>query len=484
MAADQTVSPGDNVQEKVDAANAGETVTFKAGLHVAAFTVSDNNVTLKGEPNAYVVNPTDASGATVTFSGSGGKVQDLGILSTVGTALQFSGGGDAQVLRSTIATTSAGGTALATVAGPADTGRTLAVDSTVLYGKTALSASYSAPALLSSTTVNARHVTAIGNLTADKSLSPTSGLTFTVLDSIVRGTVGSGVTAATDRNSVAANSSDNGQLFVNFSKFNFHLRADAPVIDKGQLTSGESDKDIDGQARVNGSASDYGADEFVNRAPTAKLTAPTGPVRQGIAATFSADGSTDPEGAAGGGIATYQWDFGDGTTDTTTTPSASHAFPARQAYTVTLRVTDKQGATSDPVTVSVTTIDGTAPTVTIGQPGVKQRINLYKKKSKKRQRVVFFGTAADDTAMGAVALALRKVATKNGVCSWFDGKKSLKSASCTAPVILTAKLTNGQWRYTLPLGAKLPRGPYQLTAIAVDASGLAGPAQSVAFRFR
>lgn len=484
-AATVVVNPGDDVDAKVDSANPGDTVLFKAGGHTGRATVDDATITLAGEPGAILVNPSTGTGPTVTFNASAGAVTDLVVASSAGTAIQFSGGGSARVLRSTVVSTAANGIAVTTIAGVADANatRTLTVDSSVLVGKTALSASYSAAALLSSMTVNARHVTAIGNLSSDNSLSPASPITFTVLDSIVRGTR-TNVPVSETRNSIAANASDAASLFVRPASFNYHLRADAPVIDKGQITTGESETDVDGQARTAGSASDYGADEFHNRAPTAKLAGPSGAVRQGMAVTFSAEGSTDPESAIGGGIVRYLWDFGDGTTETTTTPTVSHTFAGRQAYNVTVRVTDRQGATSEPAGVSVTALDGTAPTVTIVQPSVKQRIDLYRRGTQRRQRVVFFGTAADDTALGSVLLALRPVASRNGQCRWYDGKRRLTTADCTVPVILTAKLTGGQWRYTLPRAAKLPRGPYQLYAVAVDASGLASAVQTVAFRFR
>ncbi|TWD83284.1 PKD repeat protein [Kribbella amoyensis] len=68
-----------------------------------------------------------------------------------------------------------------------------------------------------------------------------------------------------------------------------------------------------------------------------------------LACDFSGTGSSDPDGS----IATYEWDFGDGSTATGATPS--HTYTAPGSYTVTLTVTDNEGATgtdSRPLTVS------------------------------------------------------------------------------------------------------------------------------------
>ena len=68
-------------------------------------------------------------------------------------------------------------------------------------------------------------------------------------------------------------------------------------------------------------------------------------------------------------------------------------------------------------------IDGIAPTLSVGAPRAKQRIRAYKTKrlrsgrivrTKRRLRVTFFGSAQDDTAMGKVVMALRPVAVRKG----------------------------------------------------------------------
>jgi PKD repeat protein len=80
--------------------------------------------------------------------------------------------------------------------------------------------------------------------------------------------------------------------------------------------------------------------------PTATFKAPE-EVKVGQAAEFDAKNSSDPNGSP---IAKYAWDFGDGKTETTTTPTAKHTYAAALSYEVTLRVTDGLSLTSSPAT--------------------------------------------------------------------------------------------------------------------------------------
>ena len=488
-----TVNPGDNVQDKLNSAQDGDTVHFKPGTYTGTFTVA-KNITVEGEGGVFLVNPSGATTPTLTFSGGGAKLTDMTILSSVADAVAL-GQGTSTVQRVELVTLKTGQSALS-VAGDTNT-RTVTVDSAMLVGPKAFSATYgSATPVGGGITANLRHVTAIGNVVADATngLLGAAGIGETFADSIIRGQrvavngtpTTATITADPARNSVADTAADAAALFVNAGKLNYHLRADAPVIGKGQSTAGESATDIDGQPRTAGAASDYGADQFVNQAPTSVVSAPSVKVRQNVAATFDASKSSDPEAGSGGGIAKYHWDFGDGSTADTTTPTTTHTFTDRKTYSVTVTVTDKQGLAGAPsAAVPVTVVDGTPPTVSISQPRAKQRIDLYSRKHKTRRApVTFFGHAADDTLLDSVYLALRQVGVKNGRCRWFDGKSKLITGSCTNPPLLAAKITQTTWRYSLPLRAKLPRGPYILAAISVDASGGYSAFKTVTFRFR
>jgi PKD repeat protein len=89
-------------------------------------------------------------------------------------------------------------------------------------------------------------------------------------------------------------------------------------------------------------------------------------------------GSSDPDTATGDGIRDYVWNWGDGTPDTTgTTASQSHVYAVAGSYTVTLRVLDKWGRTSAPVTQTVTTqaepVGNKPPTVVLTAPSCTAR---------------------------------------------------------------------------------------------------------------
>lgn len=78
----------------------------------------------------------------------------------------------------------------------------------------------------------------------------------------------------------------------------------------------------------------------LTRVPTASFTATPTSGAAPLAVNFNAGASFDPDGS----IASYAWDFGDGTTGTGVTPSRTYAAPG--IYNVILTVTDNSGATA------------------------------------------------------------------------------------------------------------------------------------------
>ncbi|WP_327328886.1 malectin domain-containing carbohydrate-binding protein [Halobellus limi] len=93
-----------------------------------------------------------------------------------------------------------------------------------------------------------------------------------------------------------------------------------------------------------------------NQAPNASLTASSTSVETSQTVDFDAAGSSDPDGS----IASYEWDFDDGTTATGPTPS--HSYDSAGTYTVEVTVTDDGGAT-DTATTTVTVTESTTSSI-------------------------------------------------------------------------------------------------------------------------
>lgn len=84
--------------------------------------------------------------------------------------------------------------------------------------------------------------------------------------------------------------------------------------------------------------------QAANQAPTASFDSNC----TGLDCTFNGSASSDPDGS----VASYSWDFGDGTA-AGSGASTGHTFASAGTYTVTLTVTDNDGASSAPVTHQV-----------------------------------------------------------------------------------------------------------------------------------
>jgi PKD repeat protein len=94
----------------------------------------------------------------------------------------------------------------------------------------------------------------------------------------------------------------------------------------------------------------------LNRSPLAVFTEDATTVAENETIHFDASGSYDPDGT----IDSFEWDFGDGTTAIELT--TEHAYIEAETYTVTLTVTDDDGASSS---VTAEKIVETQETVTL-----------------------------------------------------------------------------------------------------------------------
>lgn len=101
-----------------------------------------------------------------------------------------------------------------------------------------------------------------------------------------------------------------------------------------------------------------------NNAPTAALTATPASGTAPLAVKFDGSRSYDPD--AGDSVASYTFDFGDGSAQVTqSTPTISHTYSSANNYIVHLRVTDSHGLESTNVAQAVVEALSPPPTVNL-----------------------------------------------------------------------------------------------------------------------
>jgi glucose/arabinose dehydrogenase len=128
---------------------------------------------------------------------------------------------------------------------------------------------------------------------------------------------------------------------------------------------------------------DYTGD--ANRSPTAALTADPTSGSTPLTVNFDGSGSSDPDA---GDTLTYLWDFGDGTTSQTTTPTTSHQYTTSGTYTAKLTVRDNSGAVSSPPATVRVDPGNNAPSPTIVAPAAGARFSVG-------QEITLTGEATD-----------------------------------------------------------------------------------------
>ena len=188
-----------------------------------------------------------------------------------------------------------------------------------------------------------------------------------------------------------------------------------------------------------GTATATGSVTVSNAAPTAALVlTQTGP----RSVSVDSSGSTDPDGS----IASYSWDFGDGT-PAVSGATATHAYAANGTYTVTLTVTDNVGTTAT-ATHQVVAVNQ-APTASVSLQQLSAR------------KVKLDASASSDPD-GTIASY-----------SWDFGDGS---AAATGATVMHTYATDGQYTVTLTVTDDLGA-----TGTAIALAGAANQPPTAAF---
>ena len=245
-----------------------------------------------------------------------------------------------------------------------------------------------------------------------------------------------------------------------------------------------------------------------DRGPRASFVVSAAPA--GGTSSFDASASTSPDYP----ITSYAWDFGDGTTQTTSAPTVSHAYTQPGVHTATLTVTDAAHCSTGLVftgqTAYCTGSDKarTSRTVTIAASGptLRARISVLRIRpstlvaassgpavtaaAKKRRRTGATISYRDSQAATTTFTVQRpRAGRRSGRKCVKPNKRNRGRRHCTR-FVRTGRFTHkdtagvNRFHFTGRLrGHKLRPGKYRLRAVARTASGN-GPASFRSFRVK
>ncbi len=152
-----------------------------------------------------------------------------------------------------------------------------------------------------------------------------------------------------------------------------------------------------------------------DQAPTASFTETPGTA--GSATTFDASASAASPGHS---VVSYDWSFGDGSSEATTSPSTSHVYATANTYAVTLTVTDSAGCSTEPIftgqTASCNGSTSAQDTAKVVVPSVNLNLKVSLSNPKLLQFKLFGRGSISPTPVRLTLSGLRESATR-----WREG---------------------------------------------------------------
>lgn len=232
-----------------------------------------------------------------------------------------------------------------------------------------------------------------------------------------------------------------------------------------------------------------------SQGPAAKI-AITG---KGATRTFSAEGTVDPDSAIG----SYEWNFGDGATATTTTPTTTHKFTKPGLFSASVRATGSDGCglsqiftgrttLCNPGTAASTTVDALPPSITkLKISRSKFKVNKKAKTPKAAKVAVGATLSYKLSEAGTVSLQVQKPGKgkRVGKSCVKPSRSNKKRKSCTRYVNvgkalkLPAKAGNRKTPFSGKVGSRsLAPGSYRVSLTATDTFGNVSAARTVKFK--
>jgi DNA-binding beta-propeller fold protein YncE len=164
-----------------------------------------------------------------------------------------------------------------------------------------------------------------------------------------------------------------------------------------------------------------------DQAPTASFT--DIPATAGSATTFDASASAASPGHS---VVSYDWNFGDGSSERTTSSSTSHVYATANTYAVTLTVTDSAGCSTEPIfTGQTTSCNGSSSaqsTAKVVVPSVNLNLRVSLGNPKLLQFKLFGRGSISPTPVKLTLSDLRESATR-----WREGTALARISSSRKP---------------------------------------------------